>query len=260
MAKVAIIYHSGYGHTERLATSVFEGADAVDGTSTVLIRVDELPERLAELNAADAIIFGTPTYMAPEQARGKHSDVDERADVYGLAAILYHALTGTRPFVGASTIEVVHKVLATEPPRPRTITPSLSPRLEKICLEGMAKLPDMRTPSAEAFAELLHQQLRKAWGSSDPPGIAMEDLFKAHYHGRRYSFGYPACPRLEDQEQLFRLLDVESQIGVQLTEGSMMDPESSVSALVFHHPDAKYFNLNERDIELLERRLSPISG
>ena len=109
---------------------------------------------------------------------------------------------------------------------------------------------------AEAFAELLHQQIRKAWGIPDPPGIAMEELYKAHYHGRRYSFGYPACPRLEDQEQLFRLLDVESQIGVELTEGHMMDPESSVSALVFHHPDAKYFNLSERDIELLERRLS----
>ena len=73
--------------------------------------------------------------------------------------------------------------------------------------------------SAEAFAELLHQQIRKAWGIPDPPDIAMEELFKAHYHGRRYSFGYPACPRLEDQEQLFRLLDVEGQIGVQLTEG-----------------------------------------
>lgn len=68
MAKVAIIYHSGYGHTERLATSVLEGADAVDGASAVLIRVDELPERLSELNAADAIIFGTPTYMGSASA------------------------------------------------------------------------------------------------------------------------------------------------------------------------------------------------
>ena len=69
------------------------------------------------------------------------------------------------------------------------------------------------------------------------------------------SFGYPACPRLEDQEQLFRLLDVEKQIGVQLTEGYMMEPEGSVSALVFHHPDAKYFNLSPEDTERLERAL-----
>ena len=87
-------------------------------------------------------------------------------------------------------------------------------------------------------------------------GIAHQDLFRAQYHGKRYSFGYPACPRLEDQEQLFRLLDVTGNIGVELTEGFMMDPESSVSALVFHHPDAKYFNLSEADIERLEREAS----
>ena len=61
---------------------------------------------------------------------------------------------------------------------------------------------------------------------------------------------------MEDQEQLFRLLDVDSNIGVELTEGFMMDPESSVSALVFHHPDAKYFNLSEADIERLEREVA----
>ena len=76
--------------------------------------------------------------------------------------------------------------------------------------------------------------------------------------GKRYSFGYPACPRLEDQERLFRLLDAEKRIGVELTEGHMMDPESSVSALVFHHPDAKYFNLSEADAEALEREFAPV--
>ena len=107
--------------------------------------------------------------------------------------------------------------------------------------------------SAEAFAELLHQQIRQMWGFGDPADISHQDLFRTQYHGRRYSFGYPACPRLEDQEQLFRLLDVNSNIGVELTEGFMMDPESSVSALVLHHPDAKYFNLSEQDIQRLER-------
>jgi 5-methyltetrahydrofolate--homocysteine methyltransferase len=82
----------------------------------------------------------------------------------------------------------------------------------------------------------------------------MKDLFQAHYHGKRYSFGYPACPRLEDQSQLFRLLEVEANdLGVRLTEGFMMDPESSVSALVFHNPNAKYFTLSPADIEELER-------
>ena len=110
--------------------------------------------------------------------------------------------------------------------------------------------------SAEAFAELLHQQIRQMWGFGDPQGISYPDLFRAQYRGRRYSFGYPACPRLEDQEPLFRLLDVTANIGVELTEGYMMDPEGSVSALVFHHPDARYFNLSEGDIERLEREVA----
>ena len=110
--------------------------------------------------------------------------------------------------------------------------------------------------SAEAFAELLHKQIRQMWGIGDPTGLTYQDLFRTQYRGRRFSFGYPACPRLEDQEQLFRLLDVTANIGVELTEGYMMDPEGSVSALVFHHPEAKYFNLSEQDIERLEAELA----
>jgi 5-methyltetrahydrofolate--homocysteine methyltransferase len=68
----------------------------------------------------------------------------------------------------------------------------------------------------------------------------MEDRLKAHYRGLRVSFGYPACPNLADQRILFDLLE-PAQIGVELTEGFMMDPEASVSALAFHHPEAKYF-------------------
>ncbi|RUA24621.1 MAG: methionine synthase, partial [Chloroflexi bacterium] len=110
--------------------------------------------------------------------------------------------------------------------------------------------------SAEAFAEYLHQQIRQMWGFGDPAGTTPQDLFRTQYRGKRFSFGYPACPRLEDQEQLFRLLDVSANLDVELTEGYMMDPESSVSALVFHHPDAKYFQLSERDIERLEQEFS----
>ena len=109
--------------------------------------------------------------------------------------------------------------------------------------------------SAEGFAELLHQQMRQMWGIGDPPGITPYQLFRTQYRGRRFSFGYPACPRLEDQEQLFRALEVSSHLDVSLTEGYMMDPESSVSALVFHHPDAKYFNLSEQDINRLESEI-----
>jgi 5-methyltetrahydrofolate--homocysteine methyltransferase len=93
---------------------------------------------------------------------------------------------------------------------------------------------------AEATAEWLHARLRTLWGFPDPPELTIADKLKAHYRGIRVSFGYPACPELADQATLWRLLRPE-EIGVELTEGFMMDPEASVSALVFHHPAAKYF-------------------
>jgi 5-methyltetrahydrofolate--homocysteine methyltransferase len=72
----------------------------------------------------------------------------------------------------------------------------------------------------------------------------MQDRFSSRYQGKRYSFGYAACPNLEDQAKLWQLLRPDD-IGVQLTEGFMMDPEASVSALVFHHPDCAYFTAAE---------------
>jgi 5-methyltetrahydrofolate--homocysteine methyltransferase len=96
--------------------------------------------------------------------------------------------------------------------------------------------------SAEGYAEKLHRDIRTWWGFPDAPHLSMNDRFKAKYQGVRVSFGYPACPNLADQEKLFKLLQPE-EIGVQLTEGQMMDPEASVSALVFHHPQAEYFSV-----------------
>ena len=93
---------------------------------------------------------------------------------------------------------------------------------------------------AEAFAEMLHARLRTLWGFPDPPDLPISEKLKGRYRGIRVSFGYPACPNLADQQILFRLLEPET-IGLHLTEGFMMDPEASVSALVFHHPAAKYF-------------------
>jgi 5-methyltetrahydrofolate--homocysteine methyltransferase len=96
--------------------------------------------------------------------------------------------------------------------------------------------------TAEACAEWLHRRIREDWGFPDPPGFTMQDRFTSRYRGKRYSFGYPACPNLEDQQGLWKLL-CPDEIGVALTEGMMMDPEASVSALVFHHPDCAYFSV-----------------
>jgi 5-methyltetrahydrofolate--homocysteine methyltransferase len=98
--------------------------------------------------------------------------------------------------------------------------------------------------SAEACAEWLHRRIREDWGFPDPPELTMAQRFTSRYRGKRYSFGYPACPDLEDQVGLWKLLKPE-EIGVQLTEGMMMDPEASVSALAFHHPDCTYFSVGD---------------
>ena len=96
--------------------------------------------------------------------------------------------------------------------------------------------------SAEAYAEKLHRDLRTSWGFPDPPGLSMTDRFKAKYQGVRVSFGYPACPEMSDQAKLFALLEPQ-RIGCQLTENWQIDPEQSTSAIIVHHPEAKYFNV-----------------
>ena len=98
--------------------------------------------------------------------------------------------------------------------------------------------------TAEGCAEWLHRRIREDWGIPDAPTLAMHERFTSRYRGKRYSFGYPACPNLEDQQGLWQLLHPE-EIGIKLTEGMMMDPEASVNALVFHHPDCAYFSVSE---------------
>ncbi|MEX0592768.1 MAG: vitamin B12 dependent-methionine synthase activation domain-containing protein, partial [Nitriliruptoraceae bacterium] len=94
---------------------------------------------------------------------------------------------------------------------------------------------------AEALAEYWHRRIREDLGIAGDDGATAQDWFRQQYRGSRYSFGYAACPRLEDQEILFRLID-PSAIDVVLTEEFMLDPEQSTSAIVVHHPEAKYFN------------------
>ncbi|MBL8149171.1 MAG: methionine synthase, partial [Blastocatellia bacterium] len=108
--------------------------------------------------------------------------------------------------------------------------------------------------SAEAYAEIVHKKIRRLWGVADDPSITIEEIFQANYQGVRVSFGYPACPRLEDQAILWQLLKPE-RIGVELTEGYMMDPEASVSAMVFQHPQARYFAVTADEVAAFEKSL-----
>ena len=104
----------------------------------------------------------------------------------------------------------------------------------------------LATETAEGTAEWLHRRIREDWGFPDPPSTTMHDRFTSKYRGKRYSFGYPACPNMAGQEGIWKLLQPE-EIGVKLTESYMMEPEASVSALVFHHPDCAYFTADGGD-------------
>jgi 5-methyltetrahydrofolate--homocysteine methyltransferase len=95
--------------------------------------------------------------------------------------------------------------------------------------------------TAEALAEYMHKRVRQEMGIAGEDAERISDLFHQKYRGSRYSFGYPACPNLEDQTKMFALLKPEENIGVRLTTGYLLEPEQSTSALVVHHPNAKYF-------------------
>ncbi len=100
----------------------------------------------------------------------------------------------------------------------------------------------MGVECAEGLAEYWHRQMRAELGIDDQEPAEMRLLFSAKYHGSRYSFGYPACPNLDDQAKLMELLQPED-IGIELSEEFMLIPEQSTSAIIVHHPEAKYFNV-----------------
>jgi 5-methyltetrahydrofolate--homocysteine methyltransferase len=99
---------------------------------------------------------------------------------------------------------------------------------------------------AEAFAEYLHDKVRKEfWGYASAENLSNEDLIREEYQGIRPAPGYPACPDHTEKRTLWRLLDVEKNIGVTLTESLAMWPTASVSGLYFSHPQSRYFGLGK---------------
>jgi 5-methyltetrahydrofolate--homocysteine methyltransferase len=126
---------------------------------------------------------------------------------------------------------------------------------------------------AEAFAELLHQRVRREWGYGRDEALGYEDLIAEKYRGIRPALGYPACPDHSSKQTLFELLDAPA-VGIELTESCAMTPAASVSGLYFAHPEARYFNVGllgpdqvlsyarRRGLELaeVERWLAPNLG
>jgi 5-methyltetrahydrofolate--homocysteine methyltransferase len=103
-------------------------------------------------------------------------------------------------------------------------------------------LHGLSVEAAEALAELWHRRMREELGIAGEDSPDLTRIFRQGYRGSRYSFGYPACPNLEDQAKIFQLLEPE-RIGVELSEEFQLDPEQSTSAIIVHHPEAKYFNI-----------------
>lgn len=94
---------------------------------------------------------------------------------------------------------------------------------------------------AEAFAELLHEKVRREWGYDQNESLSNEDMIAEKYRGIRPAPGYPACPDHTEKRTIFELLDAEAATGVSLTEHFAMLPAASVSGMYFAHPDARYF-------------------
>jgi 5-methyltetrahydrofolate--homocysteine methyltransferase len=98
---------------------------------------------------------------------------------------------------------------------------------------------------AEAFAEFLHRRVRAEWGYGKNENLTVEQLIAEQYRGIRPAAGYPACPDHSEKWTLWKLLDVEKNTGIKLTESGAMWPASSVSGLYFAHPQSKYFGVGK---------------
>jgi serine/threonine-protein kinase len=119
-------------------------------------RAGELLRPLSGIGSALTVqgqVFGTPSYMSPEQAAGRLDELGPGTDVYSLGAVLYYLTTGAPPVEGADITEVLRKVRAGDFPRPRAVNPSVPPALEAVCLKAMAARPADRYPSPRALAD-----------------------------------------------------------------------------------------------------------
>ena len=135
-------------------------------------------------------ILGTPTYMSPEQAEGASQLIGPATDIYGLGALLFALLTGRPPFQAATSLDTLRHVLSVEPPRPRTLNPSVPRDLQTICLKCLEKSPGKRYATAAALAEDLDRYLNDRPILARPAGM-MEKAFR--WYRRRPLIGTMAA-------------------------------------------------------------------
>ena len=160
-------------------------------------------------------------FSFPRQRRGRHlclADYVQPRDSGEIDVVAFHIVT-----MGNRISEAANELFAADAYRDYMELHGLSVQL------------------TEALAEYWHARVRREWGIDGGDSAEMARILKQEYAGERYSFGYPACPDLEQQSLLFELLKPE-RVGVQLSEEFQLHPEQSTSAIIFHHPEATYFN------------------
>lgn len=141
--------------------------------------------------------------------------------------------------VGSKEMDVIGMMIV-------TIGNAATPRIQEIFKSNRYTdylyLHGLSVETAEALAEYWHKRIRQELKIDGDDSPQIRELFQQKYHGSRYSFGYPACPNLEDQSKMFELLEPQ-RIGVELSEEFQLHPEQSTSAIIVHHPEAKYFSV-----------------
>ena len=183
-----------------------------EGNDLVILDQEKLPERVEKVR-----------FSFPRQRRDRRlclADFFRSKESGDIDVVSFHVVT-----MGQSVSEATAELFARNEYR------------EYLELHGLS------VQLTEALAEYWHARIREELGFGDNDDPALQGILDQGYQGSRYSFGYPACPDLSAQVQLCELLE-PGRIGVELSEEHQLHPEQSTSAIIVHHPEAKYFNAN----------------
>jgi 5-methyltetrahydrofolate--homocysteine methyltransferase len=183
-----------------------------EGNDLVILDYEELPERVEKVR-----------FSFPRQRRDRRlclADFFRSKESGEIDVVSFHVVT-----MGQSVSEATGELFSRNEYR------------EYLELHGLS------VQLTEALAEYWHARIREELGIADSDDSALQGILDQGYQGSRYSFGYPACPDLSAQLQLCELLN-PARIGVELSEEFQLHPEQSTSAIIVHHPEAKYFNAN----------------
>src|SRR5262245_10508189 len=195
-AFVTVCNTVGYAHSRGVIHRELQGQNVILGDFGEVVVLDwglakrvgatDNPAEAADEDASDnpdltqqGQTLGTPASMAPEQAAGRQDEIDHRTDIYGLGALLYEILTGQQPFAGASTREVLRRVIEEEPAPPRQHCPDVPPGLEAVCLKALAKKPEDRYAAATELAAAVQQWQETERRTAEEALRASEDKYRS---------------------------------------------------------------------------------